>query len=135
QLARDRLRRLQQRLLLLQAQEVGFQDLGRMRREPRLAGNRFGEADLGLGPRPWLRAVQGERSDQLVEDDDRGGEHGPRAQLDERLAAWAREAVDVFSRGDVGHDDRASLVGRAVRDAQIFGGVVDRWYAGPIPLG
>ena len=127
ELARDHLRRLEQRALLAEPPFVLFQEAGRMDRESDLVRHRLGHGDVALRPRTRFRPVHAEHADHPVEDDHRRRQDCPRAESIQRLAAAEERVVELGRRAHVGNGDRAKLTGREVGGRQALDGLISNW--------
>ena len=126
---------LDQRLLAAQTLLVLGQEAGGVDGEAQLPGNRFGEGDLPRKPARRLPPVQAEDADHLVEDDDRGRQRSPRAEVEESLAVAQAGIRDLVGRLVVLDDDRPALPGGEVELRKSRRGVSDRVEPGRVPLG
>jgi hypothetical protein len=85
-------------------------------REPDLSADRLRQEDLVGGPVTGLGPVEAEDSDHAIEDQDGDCQHGPRAQIDERLTATEGGIVELGRSHDVRDGERPALPGGEVQD-------------------
>ena len=135
QLARDRLRGLQERGLLAETALVLVQEPARVQREADLARDRLGERDVAGRPDGRLGPVHPEHADHPVEDDHRRGERRAAAEPRQALDTAQRRIGELGCRQHVGDGDRPPLACRQVRDGQAGHLVADRLEALGPPLG
>ena len=96
EVAREHVRRLDQRLLAAQPLRVLAQEPRRVDGQPELAGDGLGQRHLAGEPASGLVAVEAEDADDPVEDDDGRGEGGARAEVEERLPVAEGRVGDLL---------------------------------------
>src|SRR5439155_22442875 len=102
-------------------------------RESDLTGDSFGQGDLLARPPPWNRAMQCKDTDELVEHDDRNGQDGTRAEVEQRLAPTQGRIVEILCSFDVFDRHGLAPCDSEVRRGQPPGGL-DRRQPRPLPL-
>ena len=133
EVARQCLGGAQKGALLGDSSFVLSQEPGHVNRKPDLARDGFRQRDLFRSPSSRHRAMQGEYTDQAVEDEDRNGEHGPGIQLEQRLATTERRVVELGRSLNVPECDGLAAAHREVRSRQ-SAGPFDRPQGGRVPL-
>ena len=113
-IARQRLARLEERLLLGEPAVALAEQPARIDRDRRLQRDGLGERDLGSCPASRLRPVQAEHSDHPIERDDRSRQHGADAAICQLADVAERRVVQLGSLEHVTDRDRAALASRQV---------------------
>ena len=135
QVAREHLRRLEERGLLGEAPLVLPQQLRHVHGETDLACDGFRKRDLSGAPSADFGPVKPEHADHPVEHQDRRGERGAGAEGDERVAVSEGGVVELRRRLHVCDGHCAPLPRRQIRHGEPLGRPPDRLDALCIPLG
>ena len=117
-IARQRLARLEQRLLLGEPAIALAEQPARIDGDRGLQRDRLGERDLGSCPASRLRPVQAQHPDHPIERDDRGRQHGADAAIRQLADVAEGRVVQLGSLKHVADRDRAALARRQVHRGQ-----------------
>ena len=122
-----------ERALLVHPLLVLAEQLRHAHRQSDLTGHGLGQCDLLVAPSSGRVAVEGEHADQLVEDHDRNGENGARAETHQRVASSERGIVQLRRGLDILDRQGLAALYREIRNRKAPPGI-DRFQSTLLPL-